>query len=248
MKRQLIGQLATSIALFCTSWIYFGGPAWSQETSVRRGINQDFINPDLDVTQWVARFELESREIFAARRDVLAACQLRPGARVADVGAGTGFYSRLFAEAVGSAGWVYAVDISPAFVAHIAKQADAERLTNLSSVLCSERSITLPPASIDLAFICDTYHHFEYPQSTLASIHRALADDGRLVVIDFERIPGQSREWVIEHVRAGKAEFRTEIEAAGFAFVDEVKIEGFHENYLLRFKKTAATSLPVNGN
>jgi predicted methyltransferase len=209
----------------------------AQETSVRPGINQDFINPDLDVTQWVARFELESREIFAARREVLAACQLLPGARVADIGAGTGFYSRLFAEAAGPTGWVYAVDIGPAFVAHIAKQAETEKLTNLSAVLCSERSITLPTASIDLAFICDTYHHFEYPQSTLASIHRALADEGRLVVIDFERIPGQSREWVIEHVRAGKAEFREEIEAAGFAFVDEVKIEGFHENYLLRFRK-----------
>ena len=58
-------------------------------------------------------------------------------------------------------------------------------------------------------------------------------------MIDFERTPGQSRDWVIEHVRAGKAEFRSEIEAAGFSFVDEVKIAGFHENYLMRFKKRA---------
>jgi SAM-dependent methyltransferase len=209
----------------------------SQEASVRPGINRDFLNPDLDVAQWVGRFELESREIFAARRDVLAACHLRPGMRVADVGAGTGFYSRMFAGAVGPTGWVYAIDIAPAFVNHIANQAAADGVTNLTAVRCSERSITLPPASIDLAFICDTYHHFEFPQSTLASIHRALADGGQLVVIDFERIPGQSREWVIEHVRAGKAEFRAEIEAAGFAFVDDVKIAGFHENYLLRFKK-----------
>lgn len=229
----------------------FGRAGWSQdrpadavggggEASVRPGINEDFLNPDLNVEQWVARFEIESREIFASRREVLAACHLQRGERVADVGAGTGLYSRLFADAVGDAGWVYAVDISPAFVRHIVQQAGADGLTNLTAVLCSERSITLPPASIDLAFVCDTYHHFEYPGATLASIRRALTDGGQLVVIDFERIPGQSRDWTIEHVRAGKAEFRGEIEAAGFTFVEEVKIAGFHENYLLRFKKTAA--------
>jgi SAM-dependent methyltransferase len=211
--------------------------ATQREISVRPGINRDFLNPDLNVEQWVARFELESREIFAARQDVLAACQLRRGLRVADVGAGTGLYSRLFAEAVGNTGWVYAVDIAPAFVQHITQRAAADRLANLTAVLCTERSITLPPASIDLAFVCDTYHHFEYPRATLESIHRALAADGRLIVIDFERIPGQSREWVLEHVRAGKTEFRSEIEAAGFTFVDEVKIDGFRENYLLRFKR-----------
>jgi predicted methyltransferase len=121
------------------------------------------------------------------------------------------------------------------------RQAEADRLANLSVVLCSDRSIRLPPASIDLAFICDTYHHFEYPASTLASIHRALRPQGQLVVIDFERIPGQSRDWVLEHVRAGKAEFRSEIEAAGFEFAAQPEIRGFRENYLLRFRKKAIT-------
>lgn len=209
----------------------------TQEESVRPGINREFLNPELDVRQWIGRFELESREIYAARREVLAACKLRPGARVADVGAGTGFFSQMFAAAVGSEGWVWAVDIAPAFVDHIARQADAEGLTNLSAVLCSQRSITLPPASVDVVFVCDTYHHFEYPRATLASIRRALRDEGQLIVIDFERIEGQSREWVFDHVRAGKAAFRAEIEAAGFDFVEEVNIQGFRENYLLRFRK-----------
>jgi hypothetical protein len=58
-----------------------------------------------------------------------------------------------------------------------------------------------------------------------------------LVLIDFERIPGQSRPWIIDHVRAGKQEFRKEIEAAGFELVEEVPITGFQENYCLRFKR-----------
>jgi hypothetical protein len=58
-----------------------------------------------------------------------------------------------------------------------------------------------------------------------------------LVVVDFERIPEQSREWVLDHVRAGKDATRGEIEAAGFSFVEEIEIPGFEENYLLVFKK-----------
>jgi predicted methyltransferase len=103
--------------------------------------------------------------------------------------------------------------------------------------VCTETSATLPPESIDVAFVCDTYHHFEYPDQTMASIHRALAPGGRLLVVDFERIPGKSRKWILGHMRAGKEVFRAEIEAAGFVFVDEVAIPGFEENYLLEFRK-----------
>ena len=98
-------------------------------------------------------------------------------------------------------------------------------------------SIDLPEGSIDAAWICDTYHHFESPQATLASIKRALRPGGRLVLIDFERIPGVTRDWLLEHVRADKATFRSEVEAAGFEFVDEPEVEGLEENYVLRFRR-----------
>ena len=92
---------------------------------------------------------LESREIFAARREVLAACQLKPGSRVADVGAGTGLYSRLFADAVGR----YGLGLRGRYLAglraaHYASRPSADGLTNLTAVLCSERSVTLPPARL----------------------------------------------------------------------------------------------------
>jgi predicted methyltransferase len=90
---------------------------------------------------------------------------------------------------------------------------------------------------VDVAFICDTYHHLEAVEPMLASIHRALASGGELIVIEFERIPGKSRQWILDHTRAGKDVFRAEIEAAGFIFVEEVKIPGFVENYFLKFAK-----------
>ena len=207
------------------------------EQSVRPGINDRFVDPTLDVSQWLGRFEIESREVYAARTEVLKACQVEAGFRVADIGAGTGFYSRLFAQAVGTDGWVFAVDISPKFLQHINKQSADDGVTNLTSVLCSERAVNLPADSIDLVFVCDTYHHFEYPRSTLASIHRALKPGGLLVVIDFERIPGQSREFILGHVRAGKEVFRDEIIDSGFKFVREIALPELKENYLLHFRK-----------
>jgi predicted methyltransferase len=206
-------------------------------SAIPAGINDNFKDPALDVDEWIARFEVESREVYGARDEVLKACAIKPGERIADVGAGTGFYSRLFAKTTGWDGWVFSIDIAPRFLQHIASRATSDGVENLTTVLGTEVSIRLPPESVDLVFICDTYHHFESPQQTLASVFRALKPGGRLVLIDFERIPGVSREFLIGHVRAGKEVFRDEVIAAGFEFTDEIKIDAFKENYLLRFSK-----------
>lgn len=212
--------------------------------SVKEGINENFLDPELDVQKFVDRFEVESREVYSARHAILAACGVKPGMRVADVGSGTGLYTFLFSEAVGPTGWVYAVDIAPRFVKHVLDRCAAEGVANVTGVLGAERSITLPPASVDVVFTCDTYHHFEYPGTVLASIRRALAPGGRLIVVDFERIEGESSEWVLGHVRAGKPTVRAEIEAAGFELVRDVDVPGLEETYFLELRvaeKTGAT-------
>lgn len=206
-------------------------------SSARSSLNANFLKADLDIDEWLGRFEVESREVYSARDEVTKECLVREGMRIADIGAGTGLYTRQFSDAVGHQGWVYAVDISPRFLQHINEQAEADGRENVTAVLGTSTCIRLPADSIDLAFVCDTYHHFENPAATLASVHRALRRDGMLVVIDFERIPGKSREWLLNHVRADKATFRSEIEAAGFGLDEEVAIDGFEENYFLRFRK-----------
>ncbi|MFC1757880.1 methyltransferase domain-containing protein [Planctomycetota bacterium] len=208
-----------------------------KNASVKPGINENFLKSDLDIDQWIGRFEIESREVYAARSEVLAVIGIGAGSAIADIGAGTGLYTKEFSKAVGESGWVYAVDISPRFVEHLNKRTKSESLKNVTTMLCHDDSICLPANSVDHAFICDTYHHFEYPDKTLASIYKALKNNGKLIVIDFNRIPGVSREWTINHVRGGKELFRGEIEAAGFEFVAERTISGFKENYLLEFKR-----------
>ena len=112
----------------------------------------------------------------------------------------------------------------------------------METVLAAPDSVNLRPGSIDVAFIADTYHHFEFPQKTMASIHRALRPGGRVVVIDFHRIEGVSSEWVLNHVRAGQEVFRGEIESAGFRLVEEPKF--LKENYYMIFEKAP----PRDGN
>jgi ubiquinone/menaquinone biosynthesis C-methylase UbiE len=207
------------------------------EQSVRPGINETFLDPDLKVADYLKRFEVESREVFHEREAVVAACGIQKGMTIADIGAGTGLYTRLFSEAAGPDGWVFAVEIAAPFLEHIVERARQEGQTNITGVLCPENSVSLPPESVDVAFICDTYHHFEYPQGTMGSLVKALKKGGTVVVIDFVREEGKSSEWVMGHVRAGKEVFRKEIEEAGLTFVEEVKMDGFKENYFLRFRK-----------
>lgn len=184
----------------------------------------------------VEKFETESREVFAKRSAVARAVGARPGQVVADVGAGTGIYVDFFAQDVGPSGHVYAVEIAKPFVEHLQQRVAARGLRQVEPVLCTERDVMLPANGVDVVFACDTYHHFQYPQSTLASIHRALRPGGQLVLVDFERIPGKSREWILGHVRCGKEQVIAEVTAAGFTFVEEVPL-GLQENWFVRFRR-----------
>ena len=169
--------------------------------------------------------------------EIVKAAGIKPGAIVADVGAGTGLFTMLFAETVGKAGKVLAVDIAAPFLAKIRERAKTEQRANVETILGTDRDTQLPTNSVDLVFICDTYHHFEFPKVTLASIHRALKPGGVLVLVDFERIPGMSSDWTLNHVRAGREVFTKEIEDAGFERLDGEKLDCLKENYLVRFRK-----------
>ena len=223
------------LAVACSSPVE--PPSKPKAASVRPDVNEVFLAEDLDVERFVAIFEGESREVSVQRERIVEALALSPGMTVADIGAGTGLFLPAFHREVGPEGRVYAVDISPKFLEHLRERAEREDLARVEVVKALEDSVELPAASVDVAFVCDTYHHFEYPRSTLDSLYAAIRPGGSLMVVDFERVPGETRDWVLEHVRAGKQVFRAEIESAGFRFEGEVPIEGLEENYALRFQR-----------
>ncbi len=206
------------------------------QSSVRPGINDSYVSKRLDTDRMTATFEDEGREAFARRLDVIAELDLKPGDDVADVGAGSGFYVELMAAAVGKAGTVYAVEIAPNWIEHLQTLAEEKGLRQVRVVTGGERSVRLPKASVDLVFSSDTYHHFEYPAQTLASIFEALRPGGRWVVFDYDRIPGVSSRWLLGHLRLGRTEALAEITAAGFVLEREVDLN-LRDNYLAIFRR-----------
>lgn len=208
------------------------GPALAQETNVSPAINQTFKSDALDVEGWAERFSGESREVFHARHDVVKAMALKPGEQIADVGAGTGIYTRLFAQAVGPTGTVYATDLAQKFLAYIAANAAKDGLKNVRTVQAGDRVSNLREASVDVIFHSDVYHHFEFPLTMNADLHRALKPGGRLYVLEMEKAGGNT-----SHVRAPRNVVIAEIEKSGFALVGPLQVPGLTENYMLQFRK-----------
>lgn len=210
-------------------------PAPAKEPSVKPGINESWKSPNVEPL--IGTLEAESREIYRERASLAALVGPRPGSAVADVGAGSGFMVEEFARLVGPSGKVYAVDINAKLLEHIAKSAAQAGVKNITTVLTREDSVDLPANSVDIVFVCDTYHHFEFPQSSLRGILRALKRGGQLVIVDFRRLPGQSRDWVLEHVRLGEEDVVKEVAAAGFELINVHHPPFLADNYVLRFRK-----------
>jgi ubiquinone/menaquinone biosynthesis C-methylase UbiE len=205
----------------------------AQESSVKPGINDSYDKTTVE--KKVKQFERANRDVVQKQNDILDICLLKPGMDVADVGAGSGLFTRLFAAKVKPQGKVYAVDITRKFIEHIERTCKEQNIKNVEGVVCPPHSINLKPNSVDLVFTCNTYHHFEYPQKTLASVHAALRKGGRLIVIDFSKKEGVGPKWVMGHVRAGKKTVTDEITKAGFKLIDEVPL--MKAQYVLRFEK-----------
>lgn len=227
--------------LRCTAWLILAlagmaplfGPLHAQEAGARPEINRPYVDPDYET--WVSRFERPGREVYDKRHEIVAALGLNSGMAVADIGAGTGLFTRLFAARVAPTGTVYAVDVSSVFIDNILRTSKEQGLGNVKGIVNTQTDVKLPADSIDIAFVCDTYHHFEQPAQTLQSIHRALRTGGILVIIDFRKVAGVSSSWVMGHVRADKGTIIREVEAAGFRLVDDKNL--LRDNYFLRFKK-----------
>jgi SAM-dependent methyltransferase len=116
---------------------------------------------------------------------LLSALELKPGMTVADIGAGTGYYSWRMAQRVGAGGTVYAVDIQPEMIKLLELQMSRRGAGNVKAVLGTLTDPGLPPAGIDLALMVDVYHELEYPYEMLAAVVRALKPGGRLAFVEF---------------------------------------------------------------
>ena len=163
-------------------------PAYQSVPAGRDGIGKRFMGRDIagvmgfEGAAWLERVEREKQE----RSDVLMQeLALHPGMVVADVGAGSGYYSRRLASAVGPGGTVFAVDVQPQMVALLTETARQPGQANIRPVLATEQDVRLPTASLDLAIMVDVYHELAYPQEVMNSLVRALKPGGRVVFVEY---------------------------------------------------------------
>lgn len=164
-------------------------PAYTSVRASPDGIGKVYLGREIAQVMtfhgapWLERAERMEEE----RPDrVLATLDLKPGMTVADVGAGSGYYSWRIAERVGAGGTVYAVDIQPEMVRLLQQQMTQRGAANVKAILGTSTDPRLPAATLDLALMVDVYHELEYPYEMLASITRALKPGGRLVFVEFK--------------------------------------------------------------
>lgn len=159
---------------------------------------------------WLERPERQFEENSAM---LIKNLGLRKGMTIADIGAGSGYYSRLLSKQIGN-GKVYAVDIEPEMIVFLDERITLEKLSNIVTVLGKETSVSLPESSIDLMLLVDVYHEFSFPYEMVQSMHRALKPDGKLVLVEF-RAEDDAVPIKTIH-KMSEAQAVKELKAAGF--------------------------------
>ena len=161
-----------------------------------------------------------ARDTWQQPKAVIDALKIEPGAAVADLGAGGGYFTFPLAEAVGPQGRVYAVDIDEASRRFIEQEAERRggMPGNVELVLATPTDPRLPPDGIDLIFTCNTYHHLSDRQRYFTSLQRALRRDGRIAIIDYKDEGWMA--WLFGHATARET-VQQELESAGYRRVQD---------------------------
>jgi ubiquinone/menaquinone biosynthesis C-methylase UbiE len=140
-----------------------------------------------DVAKWVEVFDDPGRDAWQKPEAVLRALDVRPGMTVADLGAGTGYFSVHLAKAVGEKGRVLAIDVEPKLVAYMKERAAKASLAQLVPVLVPADDPKLPERGVDLVLVVDTWHHIDDRLHYLAKLAAGLKQGGRVAVVDFKK-------------------------------------------------------------
>jgi len=133
---------------------------------------------------WLDRPEREGEEHPVK---VLEALELKGGEVVADLGAGSGFFSFKMAPLVGDKGKVLAVDIQEEMIAVLQNRIQKQKLTNVETVRCTETDPKLPEGGVDLVLMVDVYHELTFPYEVMTAIRKALKPGGRVVLVEYRK-------------------------------------------------------------
>lgn len=189
-----------------------------------------------DVEHWVRRFDDPARDRWQKPEEVLRFLGIGAGMRVADLGAGTGYFAVRIARAVGSEGTVWAVDVEPKLVEYLASRARSEDLDWLRPVLAAPDDPRLPDGAVDLVLVVNTWHHLDDRLDYLDRLRRALATGGRVALVDYR--DGDLPVGPPPGHKLSRADVIGEFEEAGWSLAGES--EALPYQYVLVFVPPAA--------
>jgi ubiquinone/menaquinone biosynthesis C-methylase UbiE len=140
-----------------------------------------------DPKSYIGALEDPKRDAYQKPHEVLTALNLKPGEAIADIGAGSGYFTFRLAHHLGDKGKVYAVDVSPDMVLHVNRRIRELKVNNVVSILADPDDPLLPDASVNRFFFCDSWHHIENRTKYLSLMTKMLKPGGEIVMIDFHK-------------------------------------------------------------
>ena len=171
--------------------------------------------------EWVTTLEGPRRAATQKVDEVLSGLSLKPGMIVADIGAGSGFFSRPLAKAVAPAGKVYAVDIQQGLLDYINKRDGEEHIRNIQTVLGEFDDPKLPARDVDLAFINDVLHHIEHRAAYLKALGTYIQPSGRIAIIEMDKNDPNTGHKNQPELLIGREEILQWMSDAGFKLAEE---------------------------
>ncbi|MBI4290442.1 MAG: methyltransferase domain-containing protein [Betaproteobacteria bacterium] len=169
-----------------------------------------------DAEKWAQYFDDPNRDAWQKPHEVIEALGLKPDADVADIGAGTGYFSTRLAHMVPK-GRVYAVDTEPDMVKYLTERAKRAGLKNLIPVKATP-SDSLLPRKVDVAIMVDVYHHIDNRTDYFRKLAGSLKPGGRVAIVDFRM---DSPEGPPKEVRMPPDRIKAEMKSAGYDLVKE---------------------------
>jgi SAM-dependent methyltransferase len=181
------------------------------------GVDPQHLKPFEDTEKYIAFLDRPDRAVWQKPDDVVRALQLGGSEVIADVGAGSGYFTFRFAAAL-PRGRVVAIDIEPEMIRHIHHKAMTEGVTNIEPVLASVDDPKVP-ATADIVFLCDVLHHVQDRQAWLERLHDQMKPGARLVLVEFKE--GDLPEGPPAALKISHDDMLALVRDAGFTFVSE---------------------------
>ncbi|PRP90519.1 hypothetical protein ENSA5_64340 [Enhygromyxa salina] len=190
-----------------------------------------------DPKDWMEHFESAERTAWQRPDALVASLELPPDAKIADLGAGTGYFSVRFAAAAPD-GQVFAVDIEPGMVEWLTTRAKDEGLANLVAVQGEAEDPKLPEP-VDVVFMCNVFHHLAEPQVYFEAVAASLRPGARVIIVDFRKDAAEDAPGPPAAMRMSPADIRASMEAAGYTLARE-DLELLEHQYVLEFSVAPA--------